>query len=59
MPLARLTYISKYHVMRHSKYQHIIDWNKRHGDHRRLGYELIGEIHVLMTEASSISEAYP
>lgn len=46
-------------VMRKTKYQQIIDWNMRHGDHRRLGFELVGQINVLMTEANSISGASP
>ncbi|UWQ02950.1 DUF1311 domain-containing protein [Aliiroseovarius crassostreae] len=43
--------------MRRSNYQQIIDWNKRQGDHRRLGVELAYEIEALMKEASALTDA--
>ncbi|MEP4778459.1 MAG: lysozyme inhibitor LprI family protein [Yoonia sp.] len=44
--------------MRRSNYQKIIDWNNRHGEHRRLGGELASEIEGLMTEASALPDGF-
>lgn len=45
--------------MRRSKYQQIIDWNERQGDHRRLGAELVRDIDRLMNEADAVSGRSP
>ncbi len=45
--------------MRRTKYQQIIDWNERQGDHRRLGAELVHDIDRLMKEADAVSGSSP
>lgn len=50
-----MTFLGKSQVMRKSNYQQIIDWNERHGGHRRLGVELVNEIDGLIAEANSVS----
>jgi len=49
-----MNFLGKCKAMRNAKYQQIIDWNERQGDHRRLGVELTYEIETLMTEASAL-----
>ncbi len=51
--------MGKCQVMRRTKYQQIIDWNERQGDHRRLGTELVRDIDQLMKEADAVSGSSP
>jgi len=57
--LAGMNFLGKCKAMRNAKYQQIIDWNERQGDHRRLGVELTYEIETLMTEASALIDGSP
>ncbi len=51
--------MGKCQFMRRTKYQQIIDWNERQGDHRRLGAELVHDIDRLMKEADAVSGSSP